>query len=47
MKITTIIPVILMLVVAVFCFTGVAPVVAGLIAITAALLTVAVSWGKR
>lgn len=47
MKITTAIPVIIMLAVAVLCFTNTAPIVAGLAALVAAFTTVALNWGKR
>lgn len=47
MKITMLIPAILMLVVAVFCFTGTAPTVAGLIAIVAAATTIAFGYRPR
>lgn len=47
MKITTAIPVIIMLAVAVLCFTGTAPVVAGLAALAAAFTTTALHWGKK
>lgn len=47
MKITMLIPVVLMLVVAVFCFSGTAPTVAGLLAIVAAATAVAFSFRGR
>lgn len=47
MKITTAIPAIIMLAVAVLCFTNTAPIVAGLAALVAAFTTLALNWGKR